>query len=48
MLTVAVIVLVSLALGSRILRSAVPSESLLATTLMAVAMLALLATGQLG
>ena len=48
MLTVAVIVAVSLALGSRFLRGVVPSESLLAVTLLAVAMVTLLATGRLG
>lgn len=45
---VAVVVLISLALGSRFLRGSVPSESLLAVALVAAAMFALLTTGHLG
>lgn len=48
MLTVAVVVAVSLALGSRVLRAVVPSESLRAVALLAGALLALLTIGQLG
>jgi len=45
MLLIAVLVAVTLLLGSRFLRAVIPSESLLALTLVAGALLALLAAG---